>query len=283
MANNFLDIKEKNQNEAQAVIVPFGFEATTSYGGGTDKGPEAIIRASGQVELFDEELWQETYKKVGINTIKEPKNIKGLEKAVGEAVRNKKLPIVLGGEHSITPFIVSAYKKSGFDNFSILQFDAHADLRDGYLDKKYSHAAAMRRCLDLDGINLVQIGIRNISNENDELVFWGKNQNRIKTFWAKDKASWKIEEIIGSLKESVYISFDVDAFDGGIMPSTGTPEPGGLDWYETIEILRAVCRNKKIIGADFVELAPIKGLHAPDFMVAKLIYKTIGYIFNKKN
>ncbi|HRY52575.1 MAG TPA: agmatinase [Candidatus Portnoybacteria bacterium] len=283
MAKNFLDIKEKIQNEAQVVIVPFGFEATTTYGGGTDKGPEAIIKASAQVELFDEELWQETYKKVGINTLKEPKNLKVLEKAVGETIKNKKLPIVLGGEHSITPFIISAYKKSGFDNFSILQFDAHADLRDGYLGKKYSHAAAMRRCLDFDGINLVQVGIRNISNENDELVFWEKNQNRIKTFWAKDEATWKINEIVGALKENVYISFDVDAFDCSLMPSTGTPEPGGLGWYEAIDILRAVCQNKKIIGADFVELAPIKGLHAPDFLVAKLIYKTIGYIFNRVN
>jgi len=283
VAKNFLDIKEKIQNEAQVVIVPFGFEATTTYGGGTDKGPEAIIKASAQVELFDEELWQETYKKVGINTLKEPKNLKVLEKAVGETIKNKKLPIVLGGEHSITPFIISAYKKSGFDNFSILQFDAHADLRDGYLGKKYSHAAAMRRCLDFDGINLVQVGIRNISNENDELVFWEKNQNRIKTFWAKDEATWKINEIVGALKENVYISFDVDAFDCSLMPSTGTPEPGGLGWYEAIDILRAVCQNKKIIGADFVELAPIKGLHAPDFLVAKLIYKTIGYIFNRVN
>ncbi|MDD2753495.1 MAG: agmatinase [Candidatus Portnoybacteria bacterium] len=279
MAKNFLDIKEGLGREAQVIIVPFGFEATTTYGGGADKGPGAIIKASSQVELFDEELWQETYKKVAIETVKEPKNIKKMEAIVGDSLKNKKLPIILGGEHSITQFIIGQYKKSGFDDFSILQFDAHADLRDGYLGKKYSHAAAMRRSLDYLGINLVQVGIRNISNENDELNFWEKNQSRIKTFWAKDKKKWQIEEIVEGLKNKVYISFDVDVFDCGIMPSTGTPEPGGLDWYEAINILRAVCAKKTIIGADFVELAPIKGLHAPDFLVAKLIYKLICYIY----
>lgn len=282
MAKNFLDIKEGFKGKAQVIIMPFGFEATTTYGGGADKGPGAIIEASSQVELFDEELWQETYKKVAIKTVEETKNLKSMEAVVGDLLKNKNLPIVLGGEHSITPFIIGQYKKAGFNDFSILQFDAHADLRDGYLGKKFSHAAAMRRCLDLDGVNLVQVGIRNISNENDELDFWEKNQARIKTFWAKDKQSWKVNEIVDALKENVYLTFDVDAFDSSLMPSTGTPEPGGLDWYETLDILRAVCAKKTIIGADFVELAPIKNLHAPDFMVAKLIYKTIGYMFNKK-
>jgi agmatinase len=114
------------------------------------------------------------------------------------------------------------------------------------------------------------------------LVFWKNNQSRIKTFWAKDKQSWKINEIVGALKKNVYITFDVDAFDSGLMPATGTPEPGGLDWYETLDILRAVCAKKNIIGADFVELSPIKNFPAPDFLVAKLIYKIIGYIFNAR-
>jgi len=136
----------------------------------------------------------------------------------------------------------------------------------------------MRRCLDNEGVNLVQVGIRNISNENDELVFWEANKDRIKTFWAKDKKNWKLSEIMGSLRENVYLTFDVDAFDSSIMPSTGTPEPGGLDWYEVMDILREVAKTKNIIGMDFVELAPIKTLPAPDFLVAKMIYKTIGYI-----
>ena len=286
---NFLDIKIKPLIEAQVAIVPFGFEATTTYGHGSGRGPQAIIRASSQVELFDEELWQETNKKVVIVTraeIKPAKNVAQAKRQLGLEIEKilqlKKLPITLGGEHSITPFIIETYKKSGFGDFSILQFDAHADLRDGYLGEKYSHAAAMRRCLDFDGINVVQIGIRNISNENDELIFWEKNQSRIKTFWAKDKKKWQIAEIVKALKKDVYISFDVDAFDCSLMPSTGTPEPGGIFWDETLDILRAICRQKNIIGADFVELAPIKELRAPDFLVAKLIYKTMGYIFKKQ-
>lgn len=309
MMNNFLDIPQ-DEKKAQILIAPFGFEATTTFGHGTNKGPEAILKASSQVELFDEELWQETYKKTGIMTLKIEKPVKTVEgakkqiaKIINQILKAKKIPVVLGGEHSITPFIIEAFFKNFLlpslrggqggvinakdtkktANFSILQFDAHADLRDGYLGQKYSHAAAMRRCLDFPGINLVQIGIRNISNENDELVFWEKNQNRIKTFWAKDKKKWKAAEILENLKENVYLTFDVDAFDCSLMPSTGTPEPGGLFWDEVLKILRAVCAAKKIIGADFVELSPIKNFPAPDFLVAKLIYKFIGYIIKKDN
>lgn len=284
ISDNFLDLPvNTNFKKAQVVIVLFGFEATTTYGRGTKNGPAAIIRASQQLELFDEDLWQNSSEKINIATAAEiePVKIKRLQAAVKELLENGKLPIILGGEHSITPFIIEAYKNLGQANFSILQFDAHADLRDGYLGQKYSHAAAMRRCIDFDGINLVQIGIRNISNENDELTFWEKNQSRIKTFWAKDKKKWQIDEITESLENNVYITFDVDAFDCSLMPATGTPEPGGLDWYDVLDILRAVCVKKNIIGADFVELAPIKNFSAPDFLVAKLIYKTIGYIFNK--
>ncbi len=287
--NNLFDLPKElaTPDSAGVIVVPFGFEATTCYGKGTKNGPKAIIEASAHVELFDEELWLETYKKINIFTLPEIKTSKSVEvakKQIGETVKkillDKKLPIVLGGEHSITPFIIEEYKKH-FDDFSILQFDAHADLRDGYLGQKFSHAAAMCRCLDFDGINLVQVGIRNISNENDELNFWEKNQNRIKTFWAKDKKKWKITQIVNALKKNVFLTFDVDALDSSIMPSVGTPYPGGLDWCETLDILRVVCAKRQIIGADFVELSPIKNLSAPDFMVAKLIYRFIGYAFNK--
>ncbi len=298
--NNLFDLPKEfsTPDSAGVIVVPFGFEKSVTFGGRTKRGPEAIISASHQVELFDEELWQETYKKVSVATLKAikagsfPAVKKEIEAVLGEILSAKKMPIVLGGEHSITPFIIGAFKKRGFDDFSILQFDAHADLRNGYLGQKYSHAAAMRRSLDFEGVNLVQVGIRNISNENDELKFWKANQARpirgaasngarIKTFWAKDKAKWELTEILENLNDSVYLSFDVDAFDSSIMPSTGTPEPGGLEWQETLDILRAVCAKRQIIGADFVELAPIKGFNAPDFLVAKLIYKIIGYIFNK--
>jgi len=283
-SRNFLDIPTVSFEKAEVVVVPFSFERTTSYGQGTKRGPKAIISASSQVELFDEELWQETYKKIKIATLKETKTQKDASRSrkkigaiIDHFLSKKKLPIILGGEHSITSFVIPVYKKY-FKNLSLLQFDAHADLRDGYLSQKYSHAAAMRRCLDLKGIKLVQIGIRNISNENNELIFWQQNQDRIKTFWAKDMAKWKMKDIINSLHKNVYLTFDLDAFDSSLMPSTGTPEPGGLQWYQAMEILKNVSEKKKIVGADVVELAPIKGFSAPDFLAAKLVYKIIGYI-----
>ncbi len=286
---NFLNLKKNSFKKADLIVVPFSFEATTTYGKGTKRGPAAIIKASHQVELFDEELWQETFQKANIATLSETEPLtslslarKQIKSVINKILKNKKLPLILGGEHSITPFILEAYKENGYKDFTILQFDAHADLRDGYLRQRYSHAAAMRRCLDFLDINLVQIGTRSISNENDELIFWQRNQGRIKTFWAKDKARWKINEVLKSLKKDVYLTFDVDVFDPSFMPSTGTPEPGGLDWYEVLNILRFVCQRKKIIGADFVELSPIKNLTAPDFLLAKLIYRIIGYLLKQR-
>ena len=283
-SRNFLDIPTVSFEKAEVVVVPFSFERTTSYGQGTKRGPKAIIKASSQVELFDEELWQETYKKIKITTLKEKRpsaDVSAARKKIGvvidQVLSKRKLPIILGGEHNITSFVLPVYKKY-FKNLSLLQFDAHADLRDGYLNEKYSHAAAMRRCLDLKEVNLVQIGIRSISNENNELIFWQQNQGRIKTFWAKDMAKWKMKDIIDSLHKNVYLTFDLDAFDSSLMPSTGTPEPGGLQWYQAMEILKNVSEKKKIVGADVVELAPIKGFYAPDFLAAKLVYKIIGYI-----
>ncbi len=281
---NFLGIKNIPIKKTDVVIVPFGLEKTVTFGKGTTLGPRRIIEVSPNLEYFDEELEKDINKEVKISTLAEPKiesnherAIIQLQKIIDEIYKFNKFPLVLGGEHSLTlgP-MKSALKKYG--KITILQFDAHADLRDDYLNQKYSHAAVMRRCLDLKGIKLVQIGIRNISNENNELIFWQQNQGRIKTFWAKDMNSWKIDEIINSLGKNVYLTFDVDVFDSSLMPSTGTPEPGGLQWYQTMEILKAVAKNRKIIGADVVELAPIKGLHAPDFVAAKLVYKIIGYI-----
>jgi agmatinase len=285
---NFLGIKNIPIKKTDVVIVPFGLEKTVTFGKGTSLGPRRIIEVSPNLEYFDEELEKDIYKEVKISTLAEPKIESDyeratiqLEKIIDEIYKFNKFPLTLGGEHSLTLGPVrSAFKK--YKEISILQFDAHADLRNGYLNEKYSHAAAMRRCLDLKGVNLVQIGIRNISNENNELIFWRQNQNRIKTFWAKDMADWKIDEIVNSLGNNVYLTFDLDAFDSSLMPSTGTPEPGGLQWYQAMEILKNVSEKKKILGADVVELAPIKGFSAPDFLAAKLVYKIIGYSFIKK-
>lgn len=289
--NNFLNLKEAHSSfeKSRVVIIPFGLEESVSYGKGTGGGPKAIIKASRQVELFDEEFQKNLSDEIGIATLKEikidkkvGKALRDLDKIVREVHEFSKLPIVLGGEHSLTVGAIrSAFEKYG--ELTILQFDAHADLRDSYDKNKHSHAAAMRRCLELsDKINLAQVGIRNISNEIEEGLefnFWKNNQKRVKTFFAKDMGQWETAEIIGVCKENVYLTFDVDVFDSAVMPATGTPEPGGMDWYKVLDILKMVAHNKKIIGADFVELAPIKNFAAPDFTIAKLIYKFIGYVF----
>lgn len=272
---------------AKAIIIPFGLERTVSFGGGTAKGPSAILKASHQVELFDEELWNEPFRQFGIATLKEPKIKKKLSKAldqleeiVAQVLALGKFPMVLGGEHSLTagairPF-VKAHKK-----VSILHFDAHADLRDGYDGEHFSHAAALRRCCDHPNINLVQIGIRNISA--GEVPFYEENRDRIHIFWGKDRKRWDVKEIVAALKGyPVYVSFDLDGFDASLMPATGTPEPGGVFWEDAVEIIRAAAETHEFIGADVVELAPIKNYHACDFLAAKLVYKILAYAFMRK-
>lgn len=288
--NNFLDLSSdfSDWQNSKVVIILFGLENSTSYGQGTKNGPRAIVEASHEVELFDEEFQKEIYKDFGITTLKEfslvknvNQSLENLEKIVQEVIAAKKFPIILGGEHTLTRAPVNFFKDQ-YKSLTILQFDAHADLRDTIKRNKYSHGAVMRRCLELsENVNLVQLGIRSISNNSDdgsEFDFWRINQDRIKTFWAKDAKNWSLEQIIASCSEKVYLSFDVDVFDPSIMPSTGTPEPGGLSWYQILEILKSVSQQRTIVGADFVELAPIKNLHAPDFMIAKLIYKFISYL-----
>ena len=292
---NFLNIEPKYSqlNKSKAVIVPFGYEASTTYGSGTKKGPKAIILASSQVELFDEELEKEVYKETGICTIPELKYKTGtdfylpLSEKTAEMLALKKFPVILGGEHTITFGGIMGAKEK-YKNFSMLHFDAHADLRDTYEGNKFSHACVMRRVQELPEVkNLVQIGIRNISNEESEggeFNFYKANQDKIKIFWADKKDEWDTKDILQNLLENVYLTFDVDVFDPSIMPSTGTPEPGGLYWNEVLRILKQVFLKKNVIAEDFVELSPLKNFPAPDFMVAKLIYKTIGYKFllNKK-
>jgi agmatinase len=283
----FLD--EKNPVEqADVVIVPFGLEKTVCFGKGTAKGPQRIIEVSSQLEAFDEELEKDVYKEVKITTLEEPKielrhekAIEQLEEITDEIYKLDKFPLILGGEHSLTLATVSsALKKYG--KITILQFDAHADLRDEYEGTNLSHACVMRQCLKFEGVDLVQVGIRNISTDTNEYGFWKSNQKRIRTFWAKDMASWKTSDIVRSCGKNVYLTFDVDAFDSALMPSCGTPEPGGLGWYQAMEILKAVASKRNIIGADVVELAPIQNLHAPDFLAAKLVYKIIAYVFVSK-
>jgi agmatinase len=289
-SNNFLNISSQYSSfkNSKAIVVPFPYESSTSYGKGTKFGPDAVISASSQVELFDEEFQEEVYKKIGICTWSVTKHAKSgkfylpLVKEIRKIISANKFPIILGGEHSITRGATEALGEK-YKTFSVLQFDAHADLRDTYERNKFSHACAMRRVLGQKEIkSLIQVGIRNISNDpkdGSEFDFYKKNQKKIKTFWAKDMSKWKISEILKNLEKNVYLTFDVDVFDPGIMPSTGTPEPGGINWYQALEILKEVFCQKNVIGCDIVELSPIKNLSAPDFMIAKLIYKMIGYKF----
>jgi len=273
--------------EAKAVVVPFGLEASVSYGHGTANGPAAIIRASSQVELFDEELWKEPSSDIGIMTLKEVPVKKKITEALFdlESITRKllddgKFPMILGGEHSITAGSIRPFAAK-YPDLTILHFDAHADLRDGYEGEPYSHAAAMRRCMDHENISLVSCGIRNISA--GEVPFLEQNTERIKIFWAKDKHLWDIDEILERLRgKPVYVTFDLDCFDASLMPATGTPEPGGLMWDEATRILRAASRVSRFVGADVNELAPVKELHYCDFLAAKLVYKIIAYAFAGK-
>jgi len=283
----FLGIDNKINIKEKVVVVPFGLEKTVSYGGGTKKGPKEIIKASHQVELYDEDLKKEPYKQIGIKTLKLfpiKKNIidalKQIENINKILLSKKKFPLVLGGEHSLTPGAIKPFVKK-FKKIYLLHFDAHADLRNSYNGNKFSHASAIRRCLDNSNVNVVSFGIRNISL--NEMSFLKKNKKRIKIFWAKDKSKWNLNEFKKIIKnQKVYITFDVDGLDLSLMPATGTPEPGGLFWDETINIIKIASQYSDIVGADINELSPIKGFDSYNFLAAKLAYKIISYSFEFK-
>ncbi len=280
----FLGIDNKFNFKEKVVVVPFGLEKTISYGSGTKNGPKEIIKASHQVELYDEELNCEPYKKIGIKTLKPFKIDKDIKAAlkkisdINEEILNKKLfPIIFGGEHSITPGCILPFTKK-YKNLCLLHFDAHADLRESYNGEKFSHASAIKRCLDHKNVSVISFGIRNISKS--EISYLKKNSKRINIFWAKDKAKWNLKKFKKLIKnKTVYLTFDVDGLDSSIMPATGTPEPGGLLWDETLRIIKIAAKNSNIVGADINELAPIKGFNSYNFLVAKLAYKILSYKF----
>ena len=283
----FLGVDNKFKIKHKVVVIPFGLEKTVSYGGGTKNGPKEIIKASHQVELYDEELHVEPYKKIGIKTLKPFKINQNINKALNQiSIINQKIldenlfPITLGGEHSITPGCIRPFVKK-YKNLCLLHFDAHADLRQSYNGERFSHASAIRRCMDYKNVSVVSFGIRNISS--NEIAFIKKNSKKIKIFWAKDKLKWNLNNFKKLIKNKiVYLTFDVDGLDSSIMPATGTPEPGGLFWDETLNIIKIACKNSNIVGADINELAPIKGFNSYNFLVAKLVYKILSYKFLKK-
>jgi agmatinase len=281
--HNFCGLPERYSafEKARVVVIPAPYDATTSYVTGSRRGPEAIIAASMNMEQYDEELRSETFR-VGIHTqdqlepvVSSPEAmVAAIGEAVGEVLDAKKFPVLLGGEHSVTAGAFKALDKRT-DDLTILHFDAHADLRDAYEGTPYSHACVGRRALELG--SLVQVGIRSMSS--DEAAFL--RDAPVATFMAMDIESGRVseEDICARLGKRLYITIDLDVFDPSIMPATGTPEPGGLDWYRVLSILRAACRGREIVGFDVVELCPMPYNVAPDFLAAKLVYRLLGYIF----
>jgi agmatinase len=268
---------------AKVVILPVPLESTTSYVSGTRNGPREILVASSHMELWDDEMKADIHP-IGIYTLPEmelPFDDMGdimaeIRRVVAAVLDHGKFPVILGGEHSITAPVVAAVaaKHSGL---SVLQIDAHADLRDTYMGTGFNHACAMRRVLE--HARCTQVGIRSMSTEEAKVaptlpteIFYDVNMRREK--------NW-IGQVVESLGQTVYITIDCDGMDPAIMPATGTPEPGGLSWYEMLSLLRAVISSRNVVGCDLVELSPLPGIVAPNFLCAKLIYKMLTYQFTK--
>ncbi|MDR1989315.1 MAG: agmatinase [Acidobacteriaceae bacterium] len=270
-----------NFDEARVVVLPVPLDRTTSYVAGTRNGPHEILVASSHMELWDEETGTDVHS-IGIFTLPEmefpfasiDEVMNEIHRVAKEVVSRGKFPLVLGGEHSITAPIVAAVAER-HPGVSVLQIDAHADLRDSFMGTPHNHACAMRRVLDY--AKTTQVGIRSLSPEEAEAIpslpttiFYDHNMRR--------DPDW-MDRVVDSLGEKVYITIDCDGLDPAIMPAVGTPEPGGLSWPETTTLLRKVIEQRNVVGCDVVELAPLPGLVAPNFLCAKLIYKILSYRF----
>lgn len=267
-------------DKAKFVVVPVPYDLTSTYQSGSRRGPGAILDASANMELYDEELRLETYR-AGIHTLTPleadargpAKMMNTVQRTVAGIAADGKIPVMLGGEHSISFGAVRAMKEA-FPELTVLQLDAHADLRDAYQGTPFSHAAVARRIMEI--CPLVQAGIRSMSLEEAEFL----SANPVKSYPADfilDGGSW-CETICGDLHGDVYLSIDLDVLDPAVMPATGTPEPGGIAWRDLIRLIREVAKRCRIRGFDVVELAPIPGMVAPDFLASKLVYRTMGYL-----
>jgi agmatinase len=265
------------------VVLPVPYDLTSTYRSGSRLGPAAILDASAHMELYDEELGRETYR-CGIHTLPflEPdargprEMVESIRRETAAVVQASKIPVTLGGEHSISFGCVQALKEK-YPALSVLQFDAHADLRDVYQGSPFSHASVARRISEC--CPLVQAGIRSMSAEDAAFLA----DSRIKSFSAQyilEDKDW-CEAIARHLQGDVYISVDLDVLDPAFMPSTGTPEPGGIGWKDLLRLIRAVAEKCRIRGFDVVELSPIPGIVAPDFLAAKLTYRMMGYTLNR--
>lgn len=286
----FLGLDDAGQDfgSASAVLLPVPYEATTSYGGGTRTGPRAILEASRYIELYDQELDCEP-SDIGIHTLPSldltragaAPAMESLGELYGRVARacGERFLLMLGGEHAVSSPAIRAQAELHGERMSVLQMDAHADLRPEYEGTPHSHASAMARVLD--HADVVGVGIRAVSSEEMEIA---RGSDAVTLVWADQMWSddrW-MDRALEALGPKVYLTFDVDYFDPSLVPSTGTPEPGGGDWYRTLRFLRRVFREREVVAADVVELAPIPGLHAPDFLVAKLVYKLLAYRFEQQ-
>src|SRR6266446_6566177 len=285
---NFGGIAEEefsSYEHSRILVWPIAYEGTVSYGGGTGQGAQAIIDASRNMELYDEETDAEVYK-LGIHTLNESRSIDPPERMMNslydrakELVASNKFIAMIGGEHSVSAPIIKAHNEK-YNDLSVLQIDAHADLRDTYDGTPHSHASIMARVVKDLHIPAVQCGIRSISAEEARLI------DRLPTriFWAKDivgRGDWW-DEAVDGLTENVYLTIDIDGLDPSLVSATGTPEPGGLGWYETIGLIRTLARKRNVIGVDLTEYSYVEGQNASAFLCAKLIYKTLGFIFEKE-
>ncbi|HVF48683.1 MAG TPA: agmatinase [Pyrinomonadaceae bacterium] len=270
---------------AQIVVWPVSYEGTVSYGTGTGRGAEAVIEASRNMELYDEETDGEVYR-LGIHTLEESPPVeppeammKSLLERARELVASGKFVAMIGGEHSVSAPVIQAHAEK-YPNLSVLQIDAHADLRDTYDGTPHSHASIMARVTRDLKLPAVQCGIRSISAEEARAI----DELPTRIFWAKDiagRTDWW-EDAVSGLTENVYLTIDIDGLDPSLVAQTGTPEPGGLGWYEVLGLVRTLARERRVVGMDLTEYSYVEGFDASAFLCAKLIYKTLSFIFEEQ-
>lgn len=277
------DERYSNIDDARVLVLPVSYEGTVSYGTGTGSGAMAIVNASRNMELYEEETDAEVYK-IGIHTLPEFESRETPDEMMADLygyskklLELDKFLCMLGGEHSVSAPIIRAHNER-YENLSVLQIDAHADLRDTYDGTPHSHASIMARVVKDLKIPSVQVGIRSISVDEARSL---KSGLPTKIFWARDivgRTDW-IDEAIDGLTENVYLTIDIDGLDPSLVPTTGTPEPGGLGWYETLTLIRKLAERKRVVGMDLVEYSYVEHFDSPAFLCAKLVYKSLGYIF----
>ena len=273
---------------AKVVILPIPYEATTTYRKGCEEGPDALIDASSQVEIYDEELQREIGADTGIFTyypiadtrrnpsLSAEQMLEVTTETVSQLIADDKFVIAIGGEHAITTGVVRAYQRAQEEPFTVVQIDAHGDLRHEYEGSLHNHACVMRRIVDM-GLPTLAVGIRSICREEADLI----RERQLPVVWARDidrDRKWVENAIQQILTEKVFLTIDIDGIDPSLVPGVGTPEPGGIGWYDTLHFLRRLCESRTVIGCDVMELAPVVDSVVSEFTTAKLVYKLIGYL-----